>query len=316
MTNVDVELNVGSGKKCSNCGGTVAAGRKTCHNCGESFGALEDRILALELAVTALGRAEFGDVPGHDFHGNQHTGGIGDTPKTNDGTRPRPIGVLPGKGRQTERGGGKKAPREVRVRYSDGSVKYVEQYSLDHEKAMANQNYADRIYDAGQTASDAVHNRETATDSKILDWTSQGGYDRDKPLPDRVVNDLMKDGGYSRAEIDHAWNLEREAETARRDAELGAHKALADELRSIGTRDLAPKRGDLVVHEDGLIVRVESSQAWPEAGKGARIVSGPGQDGSYGGVYDDGNRWGPNDGSVTVPAAKAAEIGFDPKSIK
>lgn len=31
------ELNVGSGQKCSNCGSTVAAGRKTCHNCGASM---------------------------------------------------------------------------------------------------------------------------------------------------------------------------------------------------------------------------------------------------------------------------------------
>lgn len=32
-----VELNVGSGQKCSSCGGTVAAGRKTCQNCGASM---------------------------------------------------------------------------------------------------------------------------------------------------------------------------------------------------------------------------------------------------------------------------------------
>jgi hypothetical protein len=31
------ELNVGSGQKCSSCGSTVAAGRKTCHNCGASM---------------------------------------------------------------------------------------------------------------------------------------------------------------------------------------------------------------------------------------------------------------------------------------
>lgn len=30
---------IGSGKKCPSCGGTVAAGRETCQNCGASFSA-------------------------------------------------------------------------------------------------------------------------------------------------------------------------------------------------------------------------------------------------------------------------------------
>jgi hypothetical protein len=40
---------------------------------------LSVRIADLELAVLALARVEFGDTPGHDFHGNQHTGGQGGT---------------------------------------------------------------------------------------------------------------------------------------------------------------------------------------------------------------------------------------------
>lgn len=34
---------------------------------------LEERITSLETAVTALARSEFGDIPGHEFHGNQYT---------------------------------------------------------------------------------------------------------------------------------------------------------------------------------------------------------------------------------------------------
>lgn len=51
---------IGSGKKCSNCGGTVAADRKTCHNCGSNFAVIDQ---------------EFGDSEGHPFRGNQHTSG-------------------------------------------------------------------------------------------------------------------------------------------------------------------------------------------------------------------------------------------------
>lgn len=65
-------FNVGSGKKCSSCGGTVGSGRKTCQNCGHSFGTLAERIVALESAVIALGAQEFGDSAGHEFHGNQY----------------------------------------------------------------------------------------------------------------------------------------------------------------------------------------------------------------------------------------------------
>lgn len=70
-----MELNVGSGKKCSSCGGTVAAGRKTCQNCGHSFASLGDRVDAVEDAVLALAALEFGALFGHPFHGNQYTGG-------------------------------------------------------------------------------------------------------------------------------------------------------------------------------------------------------------------------------------------------
>lgn len=53
---------IGSGKKCPNCGGTVSAGRQSCQNCGRSFSAQV---------------VELGDRPGHEFHGNQHTGSQG-----------------------------------------------------------------------------------------------------------------------------------------------------------------------------------------------------------------------------------------------
>lgn len=49
-----VEYNVGSGKKCSSCGGTVSSGRSSCQNCGHSFGSLGDRVAGLEAAVIAL----------------------------------------------------------------------------------------------------------------------------------------------------------------------------------------------------------------------------------------------------------------------
>lgn len=39
---------------------------------------LERRIGDLELAVLALAVEEFGDLPGHPFRGNQHSGGIGE----------------------------------------------------------------------------------------------------------------------------------------------------------------------------------------------------------------------------------------------
>lgn len=83
MQDVNVELNVGSGKECSNCGGTVAAGRKTCHNCGSSFAALtvDERITALEAAVVSLAANDLltfvGDLPGHPFRGNQYSDGPG-----------------------------------------------------------------------------------------------------------------------------------------------------------------------------------------------------------------------------------------------
>lgn len=38
---------------------------------------LERRVGDLELAVLALAVEEFGDLPGHPFRGNQHTGGTG-----------------------------------------------------------------------------------------------------------------------------------------------------------------------------------------------------------------------------------------------
>lgn len=39
--------------------------------------ALAERIVVLEASVLALARAEFGDQPGHPFHGNQYHGGSG-----------------------------------------------------------------------------------------------------------------------------------------------------------------------------------------------------------------------------------------------
>jgi len=59
------ELNVGSGKKCSSCGGTVASGRSTCQNCGHSFSTLSERVAALESAVLAFGAAEFAGNAGN-----------------------------------------------------------------------------------------------------------------------------------------------------------------------------------------------------------------------------------------------------------
>lgn len=52
------EYNVGSGKKCSSCGGTVAEGKKTCQNCGHSFSTLENRVAGLEAAVIAVFKSE------------------------------------------------------------------------------------------------------------------------------------------------------------------------------------------------------------------------------------------------------------------
>lgn len=81
------ELNVGSGKKCSSCGGTVAADRKTCQNCGHSFASLGERVEAAEGAVIALASQELGDTAGHDFHGNQYSGGNGSSDRTDEGQR-------------------------------------------------------------------------------------------------------------------------------------------------------------------------------------------------------------------------------------
>lgn len=55
----EAEFNVGSGKKCSSCGGTVAGGRSTCQNCGHSFSSLSERVVALEAAILALAAVEF-----------------------------------------------------------------------------------------------------------------------------------------------------------------------------------------------------------------------------------------------------------------
>lgn len=49
----------------------------TGHWPGEKKADLAARVAALELAVTTLARTEFGDVEGHPFRGNQHTGGHG-----------------------------------------------------------------------------------------------------------------------------------------------------------------------------------------------------------------------------------------------
>jgi hypothetical protein len=59
------EFNVGSGKKCSSCGGTVAAGRKTCQNCGHSFSSLAQRVVELESAIVALASIEFAGNEGN-----------------------------------------------------------------------------------------------------------------------------------------------------------------------------------------------------------------------------------------------------------
>jgi hypothetical protein len=64
--------------KCEKCGGTVADGRKTCHNCGGGTTAsLVARVADLELAVLSLAITEFGDRPGHPFRGNQYGGSGG-----------------------------------------------------------------------------------------------------------------------------------------------------------------------------------------------------------------------------------------------
>lgn len=42
---------------------------------------LSERVDTLETAVKALATVQLGDVPGHDFHGNQYTGGGGGSSK-------------------------------------------------------------------------------------------------------------------------------------------------------------------------------------------------------------------------------------------
>lgn len=56
------ELNAVGGRKCPDCGGTVAPGDAKCQNCGASMTAsagptLEERVFALERTVIALAAA-------------------------------------------------------------------------------------------------------------------------------------------------------------------------------------------------------------------------------------------------------------------